>query len=403
MKIFEPAAQIIKHALIEYEEHPDKFLPNSNSLIEDNINNIPPELDIIDETFQFLIPNDQKDMEYDLKEDLKMQKYNYIDSVQTKPNILDNTQFMELINSLNTKQYTFFLYIMQQQLHNENQQTLVCLHGGAGTGKSHVLKAIYQGLNKLLNQKPGQQTNDLTTLLIAPTGKAAYNIRGHTIHAAFHVPANQSLVNYTKLSWDNLNTYRSKYYNLKWIICDEISMVSNYMLKFIHLRLQEIKSNNLMFGGINIIAIGDLYQLKPVMGQFVFEDYKSNYGPLASNLWTENFKIYELTQIMRQKDDKTFAELLNRLRTGHQTQEDIKLLKNTKITNKYLKNKNSIPHFYPTLEQVSLHNKKKTQNPKNFVIESLCIDILPSSISKLLETSINTAISKRKINHRRIT
>ena len=400
MKIFEPAAQIIEHALIEYEEHPDKFIPNSNSIIEDTINNIPPELDIIDETFKYLIPNDDgKDMEYDLKEDLKMQKYTYIDSVQTKPNILNSTQFIELINSLNTKQYTFFLYIMQQQLHNENQQTLVCLHGGAGTGKSHVLKAIYQGLNKLLNQKPGQQTNDLTTLLIAPTGKAAYNIRGHTIHAAFHVPANQSLVNYTKLSWDNLNTYRSKYHNLKWIICDEISMVSNYMLKFIHLRLQEIKSNNLMFGGINIIAVGDLYQLKPVMGQFVFENYKSNYGPLASNLWTENFKIYELTQIMRQKDDKTFAELLNRLRTGHQTQEDIKLLKNTKITNKHLKNKNSISHFYPTLEQVSLHNKKRTENPKNFVIESICTDILPSSISKILETNINTAISKRKINH----
>ena len=134
-------------------------------------------------------------------------------------------------------------------------------------------------LSKILNQKPGQQTNDLTTLLIAPTGKAVHNIKGHTIHAAFHVPANQSLMNYSKLSWDNLNSYCSKYLNLKWIICDEMSMVSNYMLKFIHLRLQEIKSNNLPFGGVNVITVGDLCQLKPVMGQFVFEDYRYNYGP----------------------------------------------------------------------------------------------------------------------------
>ena len=208
---------------------------------------------------------------------------------------------------------------MQQQLHNEDQQTLVCLHGEAGTGKSYALKAIYQDLNKILNQKPGQQKNDLTTLLIAPTGKAAHNIKGHTIHAAFHVPANQSLMNYSKLSWDNLNSYRSKYLNLKWIICDEISMVSNYMLKFIHLRLQEIKSYKLPFGGVNVITVGDLYQLKPVMGQLVFEDYRNNYGPLATNLWTQHFKIYELTEIMRQKDDKKFTQLLNRLRIGSHT------------------------------------------------------------------------------------
>ena len=42
----------------------------------------------------------------------------------------------------------------------------MCLHGGAGTGKSYALKAIYQTLNKILNNKPGQKTNDLTTLLI---------------------------------------------------------------------------------------------------------------------------------------------------------------------------------------------------------------------------------------------
>ena len=59
------------------------------------------------------------------------------------------------------------------------------------------------------------------------------------------------------------------------------------MLRFIHLPLQEIMGNNLIFGGVNIIAVGDLYQLKPVMGQFIFEDYSRNSEPLATNLWTE--------------------------------------------------------------------------------------------------------------------
>ena len=78
---------------------------------------------------------------------------------------------------------------------------------------------------------------------------------------------------------------------------------------------------------------------------------------------------------------------------------DIKILKSTKTKNKHLKNKNSIPHFYPTLQQVHLHNEKVTKNPNNFCIKSRCTDILPASISKILETNINAAISKRKITH----
>ena len=284
MKIYEPAAQIIEHALLEYEEHSEKFIPTPHATIEDNINNIPPELDITDDKYSFLIPSEYTNKTYDLHDDLKISKHNYIDSIQTKSNILDNTEFPHLINSFNTRQYKFFLYIMQQQIQDKQSQTLLCLHGGAGTGKSHVLKGIYQGLNRLLNHQPGQQTNDLTTLLVTPTGKAAHNIKGHTIHSAFHIPANQPLYNYTKMTWDNLNTYHAKYLNLKWIICDEISMVSNYMLRFIHLRLQEIMGNNLIFGGVNIVAVGDLYQFKPVMGQFIFEDYSRNYQPLATNL-----------------------------------------------------------------------------------------------------------------------
>ena len=326
MKTYEPAAEIIEYALLEYEEHPELFRPNFESIIDESVTQINKELEIIDDSYNYLLP-EIENTEYDLLDDLKIDKHNYISTIITKPNIINKQEFINLINQLNLKQYQFFLYIMEQEIQTNNNQITVCLHGGAGTGKSYVLKAIYQALYMLLNNKPGQNTNDIITLLVAPTGKAAHNIKGHTIHSAFHVPANQNLSNYTKLSWDHLNTYRTKFQNLKWIICDEISMVSNYMLRYIHLRLQEIKSNNLPFGGLNIIAVGDLYQLKPVMGQFIFEDYKNNYGPLATNLWTEYFKIFELDEIMRQKEDKKFAQLLNRLRTGHHTENDIAILK----------------------------------------------------------------------------
>ena len=135
MKIYEPAAQIIEHALLEYEEHPEKFIPTPHATIEDNINNIPPELDITDDKYSFLIPSQNTNNTYDLNDDLKISKHNYIDSIQTKPNLLDNTEFLHLINSFNTRQYKFFLYIMQQQIHNKQSQTLLCLHGGAGAGK----------------------------------------------------------------------------------------------------------------------------------------------------------------------------------------------------------------------------------------------------------------------------
>ena len=170
-------------------------------------------------------------------------------------------------------------------------------------------------------------------------------------------------------------------------------MVSNNMLKYINFRLQEIKSNSQVFGGINIIAVGDFYQLKPVKGQFIFEDYRENYGPLATNLWNENFKIYELTEIMRQKDDKKFPELLNRLRTGAHTKKDIKSLNLTKIINKDLASDTTIPHFFPTKEQVKLHNAQIINNTK-FTIDSKALDILPSSISKILQNNIHIAISK---------
>ena len=71
------------------------------------------------------------------------------------------------------------------------------------------------------------------------------------------------------LSADELNTFRIKYRHLKVVIIDEISMVGNKMLSFIDTRLQQLTGTKAAFGGLNGIAVGNLYQLKPV-GDFVY-------------------------------------------------------------------------------------------------------------------------------------
>ena len=92
MNIYEPAAKTIENAIIEYEEHPEKFAPNSNSIIETNSNNIPPEVDIIYTEYNFLISQDNYTTNnYDLQQDLKIEKFNYINSIQAKPNTLDDS------------------------------------------------------------------------------------------------------------------------------------------------------------------------------------------------------------------------------------------------------------------------------------------------------------------------
>ena len=108
-----------------------------------------------------------------------------------------------------------------------------------------------------------------------------------------------------------------KYRYLQSLFIDEVSMVGNSMLNFIFNRLQEIKGDyNKPFGGVHVILVGDLFQLRPDMDDWIFKDYKKGYESLGINLWKEFFTMFEHTEIMRQKDDKRFADLLNRVREG---------------------------------------------------------------------------------------
>ena len=219
--------------------------------------------------------------------------------------------------------------------------------GGAGVGKSHLIRALYQAAVKH-NSRAGENFNEVKILLLAPTGKAAYGIKGNTVHSALAIPACQSLKTYKPLDSSRLNTLRCKLGAVQLIFLHEISLIGNTMLNVqINNRLKDIKGSKEVFGGISIIALGDLFQLKPVMDSYVFKDMKnSDYGSLAPNLWQEHFAMFELDEIMRQRKSREFAQILNRLREGNHTQDDIAKLKERCISEHCMNYLIDVPHLF---------------------------------------------------------
>ena len=139
---------------------------------------------------------------------------------------------------------------------------------------------------------------------------------------------------------------------------DEISMVGSGLFNLINLCLQQIMGTQSPFSGINLVTVGDLFQLQPVFDRWIFETPSSAYAPLATNVWLEYFKMHELTEIMRQKDNREFAEILNHLSEGNHTAHDIKILKKRVVQingeqNNELKNKK---HLFVTNKRVRAHN-----------------------------------------------
>lgn len=268
-------------------------------------------------------PADQRN--YDVSQELGI--LNAAVELSSHANRMKVEEYYDLIRCLNIKQREFVLHVLTW-IKTKQKPLYAFLTGGAGVGKSVVVKAIFQSLHRYLCSTEGEDPENIRILLCAPTGKAAYNINGVTIHNAFQIQPSKGFNQ--SLSCDVLNTLRMKYRNVSVIIIDEISMVGNKMFALLDTRLKKIKGNNQLFGGVSLIAIGDFFQLKPVFDGWIFEDQSKGIAALAPNLWKELFKMHELTEIMRQKDDMEFAQLLNRLRENELTENDIAIL-NTRV------------------------------------------------------------------------
>lgn len=197
----------------------------------------------------------------------------------------------------------------------ENTNKTLFITGKAGTGKSTLLQYFREITGK-------------NTVVLAPTGVAAINVRGQTIHSFFHFPPH-----ITKDKIREKNPPKKLIELLKHvdtIVIDEISMVRADLLDCVDEALRFYLKSERPFGGIQMIFIGDLYQLPPVVSsreeREMFQTYyQSPYFFDAKILENMDIELVELEKIYRQKDPK-FIELLNKIRNSSVQDNDIEKL-----------------------------------------------------------------------------
>jgi ATP-dependent exoDNAse (exonuclease V) alpha subunit len=146
---------------------------------------------------------------------------------------------------------------------------------------------------------------------MAPTGVAAQNINGQTIHSALYIRNTQTY--FETLSHYN-NQQNEKLSQIKAIIIDEVSMVSSALLSFISLLFAKINKVSVPFGGIPTLLIGDIAQLPPVSGKQIF------YAPE----WQEFFPLFLTTPHCQQNG--SFFNILEEVRLGKISSETEKLI-----------------------------------------------------------------------------
>ncbi|XP_061170933.1 uncharacterized protein LOC133180419 [Saccostrea echinata] len=224
-------------------------------------------------------------------------------------------EMLPLLCSLNDKQKLIFYAVHEwcvKKMTGENVKPMhIFITGGAGTGKSHLIKTIHYEASRLF-EKSLPSPNAVSVILTAFTGTAAFNIGGNTIHHVFSL-TKALPIPYQPLKEQSLSGIRTRLEHLQILVIDEVSMVYKRLLYYIHERLVQIKKCKDPFGGVSVIAVGDFYQLPPVKQRKDERLYKEN-GSYPVDFWLDFFKIVELDEIMRQREDKAFATVLNSLR-----------------------------------------------------------------------------------------
>lgn len=219
----------------------------------------------------------------------------------------------------------------QRKLFNliENTQQNIFLQGQAGTGKSTFINYLKKHSDKRIR-------------LVAPTAVAAINIGGSTIHSLFNLPLSDFFI-LDEIKKEPRRKLQSILLKTDILIIDEVSMVRPDMLDAIDMLSKQARKSQKPFGGLQILLIGDLCQLPPVIKSNTYDVFKAVYGHKTPYFFDSNaykngdFQKFEFTKVFRQSDKELLANLIN-IRHGENIEQAVEYFNSCKITDENILN-----------------------------------------------------------------
>ena len=207
----------------------------------------------------------------------------------------------------------------------EQTDTNVFVQGQAGTGKSTFISYLKEHSSKRIR-------------IVCPTAVAAVNINGTTVHSLFKLPLSDFFV-FEELLKTPRKKLKSILNKTDLLIIDEVSMIRPDMLDAIDLLAKQAKNSDLPFGGLQILLVGDLCQLPPVIKSNVYHIFANEYGHKMAYFFDSkayqkaDFLKVELTKVYRQEDDELLTHLIQ-IRNGRDIEEAVYYFNSCKIQDK---------------------------------------------------------------------
>lgn len=254
-------------------------------------------------------------------------------------------------STLQGKQLAVYNMVKSHMESNDTTPLRMIVSGTAGTGKSYLIHCI----RLLLQDK---------VRVVAPTGVAAFNIDGSTLHSLLSLPVKGD---FKDLEGDHLNKLQQSLQSMEYLIIDEISMVGRKLFGQVDKRLRQIFPHHSceVLGGCSSLLFGDFGQLPPVMDLPLYTTCTSSpLSDIGANSYLSFNSAVVLDRIMRQSGDDPsqvlFRDILLRLRNCEVTEADWRILMTR--TPAQASDKSSFDdavHLFPTIEAVVEHNVNK--------------------------------------------